>query len=480
MRRPAWSESPSEAPETETPIRFAMTSRISLPLILAGLFAFAFPSQAGELRLASFVADVTPPIGSPLCNGNIKPAANIEEPLTARGVVLIPGGDEKPIVLCVADFVGIYNASHDAWRKALAGAAGTTPDRVSVHTIHNHDAPGYDVSALEMLEKENLPDSMALRSAHGRAIEAAAAALRDSLAAAAPVTHLGLGSGVVEKFASNRRILGPDGKLALARMSACRNPEAVAAPEGTIDPELDLVSFWNGDEALAVLTFYASHPQSYYGKGGVTPDTVGLARNRRSEETGVLHVHFDGAGGNVAAGKYNDGSPEARAALVDRMHAGMKAAWEAQEKRALETEDLAWTVAPASLPWSGRYTEEELVAQLTDPEVDVRTRIRAARDAVFLRRWKEGAEIDINCLRLGEARLLFFPGELFVEYQLAAKAMRPDDFVAVAAYGDQGPGYIGTEIAYGQGGYEVGRVSRVAPTVEAVLAKVTRTLLEVQ
>ncbi|MCB1231499.1 MAG: hypothetical protein KDN19_14615 [Verrucomicrobiae bacterium] len=457
-----------------------MHSRFFAGGLLAALVAFAFSSHADELRLASFVADVTPPIGSPLCNGSIKPAANIEEPLTARGVVLIPGGEEKPIVLCVADFVGIYNASHDAWRKALAEAAGTTPERVSVHTIHNHDAPGYDVSALEVLEKENLPDSMALRSAHGHAIETTAAALRDSLVNAAPVTHLGLGKGVVEEFASNRRILGPDGKLALARMSSCRNPEAVAAPEGTIDPELDLVSFWNGDEALAVLTFYASHPQSYYGRGGVTPDTVGIARNRRSEETGVLHVHFDGAGGNVAAGKYNDGSPEARAILIDRVHAGMKAAWEAQEKRSLAPGDLDWTVAPTSLPWGGSFSEEELVAQLTDPDVDVRTRIRAARDAVYLRRWKEGAKIDINCLRLGDARLLFFPGELFVEYQLAAKAMRPDDFVALAAYGDGGPGYIGTEIAYSQGGYEVGRVSRVSPDVQAVLEKVTRNLLEME
>jgi hypothetical protein len=48
---------------------------------------------------------------------------------------------------------------------------------------------------------------------------------------------------------------------------------------------------------------------------------------------------------------------------------------------------------------------------------------------------------------------LHLPGELFVEYQLAAKARRPDLFVALAAYGDFSPGYIGTAIAYEQGGY---------------------------
>jgi len=50
--------------------------------------------------------------------------------------------------------------------------------------------------------------------------------------------------------------------------------------------------------------------------------------------------------------------------------------------------------------------------------------------------------------------VLHMPGELFVEYQLAAQRMRPNDTVCMAAYGDYGPGYIGTQIAYTQGGYE--------------------------
>ena len=70
------------------------------------------------------------------------------------------------------------------------------------------------------------------------------------------------------------------------------------------------------------------------------------------------------------------------------------------------------------------------------------------------------------------------PGELFVEYQLAAQQMRPDLFVTMAAYGDYGPGYIGTEIAYSQGGYETGKVSRVAPEVEQVLLNGLKQLLK--
>ena len=47
----------------------------------------------------------------------------------------------------------------------------------------------------------------------------------------------------------------------------------------------------------------------------------------------------------------------------------------------------------------------------------------------------------------------------------------------MAAYGDYGPGYIGTEISYTQGGYETGPVSLVAPEVEPVLDSAIRELV---
>ena len=59
-----------------------------------------------------------------------------------------------------------------------------------------------------------------------------------------------------------------------------------------------------------MLTYYATHPQSYYGKGDVSADFVGMARGLRERRLpGVPHIHFNGASGNIAAGKYNDGSP---------------------------------------------------------------------------------------------------------------------------------------------------------------------------
>ena len=81
-------------------------------------------TQALAVQIAVFRADVTPPLGAPLCGGLVKPAAGVSEPLLALGVVLL-GDNEKPVVLCAVDYCEIRAADHLHWRKVLAEAAGT-------------------------------------------------------------------------------------------------------------------------------------------------------------------------------------------------------------------------------------------------------------------------------------------------------------------------------------------------------------------
>lgn len=437
-----------------------------------GLLCLAFGAHAaGPLRIAVFQADVTPPLGAPLCHGSVEPARAIVDPLSARGVVLIGAG--KPIVLLSVDWIGIANEGQDEWKRALAGAAGTTPDRVRVHTVHQHDTPGYDPAAERMLAARGLGGkafhAAFAREAVAHTARAAAEAVRNSRR----VTHIATGKGEVRQVASNRRLLGPNGAVRFNRLSSCRDAGAIAAPEGTIDPWLRLLAFHDGARPIAVLMWYATHPMSHYGKGGVSADFVGMARNiREAALPGVPHIYFNGAAGNVAAGKYNDGSPEMRPILARRLAEGMEAAWKDAVKKPISAANVAYATAPVKLPVAPRLDRKTLAATLDDPEAPERTRLGAARQLAFL----DHGRIDLACLTLGPARIVHMPGELFVEYQLAAQRMLPDDFVAMAAFGDYGPSYIGTREAYPQGGYEIG-VSRTAPDVEDVLLAGLRTLL---
>jgi hypothetical protein len=96
-------------------------------------------------------------------------------------------------------------------------------------------------------------------------------------------------------------------------------------------------------------------------------------------------------------------------------------------------------------------------------------RYRGASGLAWLNRVNSGHAIDFSCLALNEARVLHLPGEPFIEYQLHAQAVRPDRFVALAGYGDCGPGYLPTAAAFDEGGYESGWVALVAPESEAVI-----------
>jgi hypothetical protein len=348
-----------------------------------------------------------------------------------------------------------------------------------VHALHQHDGARCDFTAEKILRKYGLGGTRYDRTFLLKTIKQTAAAVKQAKREAQPVTHVGIGQAKVEKVASNRRILGDDGKVSIIRWSKTTDPKAIAAPEGLIDPWLKAVSFWNEDQAIAVLTYYATHPQSYYGQGDVSCEFVGIARNQREKASEIPHVHFNGAGGNITAGKYNDGSVERRPVLTKRMETAMEAAWKQTVKTAISPQDLDWNATEVLLPPGKHLVEKDLIAQLEDPEVEADWKMYVAKHLAWLRRTEAGKVITISALRLGKVQLLHLPGELFIEYQLAAQKMRPDDIICTAAYGEYGMGYIGTAEAYSQGGYETSeRASRVAPGVEAILMQAIKEVLK--
>jgi len=453
--------------------RIHLAATLLLVMAMASLAAHA--ADAPAIRIATFDVDATPPVGSAMAYDPVKRLDELT--LRCRGVVLLGAG--QPIVLCAVDWIGIANEGHDAFRDGLAEAAGTTRDRVAVHTLHQHDAPGCDFTAERIVRELGLAEYGRFDGTfHRQVIQRAAAALKAALPAAQDVTHCGFGAAEVKEVASNRRIKGPDGKVRATRYTATRDPALRAEPEGVIDPQVSLVSFWNGEKLLAALSYYACHPQSYYRTGVPSPDFPGIARWMRGQAVPeALHVHFNGAGGNIGAGKYNDGAKENRLILATRLADGMQRALAATQKQPLTAGDVGWQIAPVRLPPAPHLKEADLLQALrTEP---ARGYIAKADQLAWLRRCQAGHAINVACLRLGSTRVLHLPGELFVEYQLAAKAMRPDLHVALAAYGDYGPGYIGTAAAYPEGGYETGPgASNVAPEVEQVLTEAMKRLLQ--
>lgn len=444
--------------------------------------ANADEKEPSDFRVATFSANVTPPLGHMLFTGHWKRAEGIDSPLEARGFVLLPPDErgEKPVVCCVVDWSEIRNEAYDRWRDALATAAGTTRERVFVSAVHQHDTPLADLEAQRLLEAAGSPHQVVDLAFHETAVTRVAEALKESLAAAEPVTHLGCGRGRVEEVASNRRYLLSDGTVRHNRTSSSKDLSARRAPEGDIDPFVSALSFWNGDRPLVVLSVYAVHPMSYYGTGRIGSDFPGLARAARQAATPeTFQIYASGCSGNVTAGKYNDGSPGNREALALRLEKGMAAALAGTKRSPLETMEFRLERVRLEPRDTEGFTEADLSHRLATTE-DARSHGMAAIGLSWRKRADDpGHRIDFPALRFngGEASLLLLPGEIYVEYQLAAQEAAGDGFVVAFGYGESAAGYLPIERAWTENDSNLRDWCWIAPGMEERTMDAIRKLL---
>jgi hypothetical protein len=405
----------------------------------------------------------------------MEPALGVADPIFANGIILSDGG--APIVLCAVDWCEISNRSYHAWQNSLAIAVGTTPERVAVHTMHPHCTPWPDEIAQQLVSAQTGIRDVMDQNWCDETLARVAEAARQAWSTPGTATHGSVGRANVEQVASNRRIIGADGKSRAVRWTTTRDAEVRAEPEGTIDPALKTISFWNNEKKLAALHFYAVHPSSYEDRF-VSPDFTGLAREKRTAEDGAAHLYFTECAGNITAGKYNDGARELREVFANRIYDAMVKSEENAARFPLR--ELTWSTHAVKLPPREDTSVEQLKSDLRDGTLDSKVRCRAA----FRLAYRERTEIPISISSLqiqtdGGPNItsVHLPGESFIEYQLFAQAQRPNDFVVAPSYGDCGPGYICLEESFGEGGYEP-TDSFVAPRSEHILKSAIAEILQ--
>lgn len=419
------------------------------------LFCFATSAEVDvwadspTIQIATFQCDITPPTGVPIGMGFIKVLETVEHPLLAKGVVIVNQHGKQPqtYVLCGLDWMELHNSSYDELRQRIAESAGTVPSFVATHSLHQHTAPAFSVDVQRLRFAEDHPRRVATARYLDRTARDIGAAIQAALQDLRTLTHVGTSQAQVDRVASNRRIEKPDGTIVM-RGSRCSTEWLRAAPEGLIDPWLKTVSFFSGKEVIARMHYYATHPQSFYNDGRISYDTCGIARERLQETEGVFQIYFTGCGGDIAMGKYNDGSLEARAELTDRLYNAMSQSVADVERTSVDK--IRWDVAPFRFP---PRTEEAFALETSRSKL--KESLTAPTNVAWIERMQAGHAIELSCLTINNVQILHLPGEPFVLYQLAAQRSRPDSFVAVAGYGDGGVGYVGGDRIYtDRGGYE--------------------------
>lgn len=427
-------------------------------------------AAAGEKRIATFSCDVTLPFGTPIYS-SFKPLEVVEHPLLAKGIILEDNG--KRYVLCAVDWCELLNGTHTMFQQKVAEAAGTDISLVAVQCVHQHTAPIADGEAMKILDQQESPPPHPSATVFENAASRLAEAVRLAVPNLRPYDQVGTGQAKVDRVASNRRIPAGEGKVGF-RASSCKDPKIRDLPEGLIDPWLKTITFADKGQPIVRLHYYATHPQSFYGDPRATYDFPGIARERLQEEEKVFQVYFTGCSGNVAAGKYNDASLEARTGLAQRMYEGMQTS--AASTKFAPAGDIAWKTCPFALSFrhDGEYAEDAVRARMSNPQLTPNDRNGAAWD---LSSWaRAGEPIELSALWMGDIRIIHLPGEPMIEFQLHAQECGAGKFVATAGYGDGCPGYICTEQAFPEGGYEP-TASRIVPESEAPFREAIRILV---
>jgi hypothetical protein len=414
-------------------------------------------------RIGVFRSDVTPELGEPLFPAT--PATKIESPLWAKGVIIEAAG--RRYILCAVDWCALSNATHKLFSTTIAEAAGARVDRVLVQTIHQHTAPYADGDAYALLEHLPTPPPRISDAFLGRAMSRLSQAVREAAAQMQPFDQIGAGEARVERVASARRIFMPDGKQITRFSSDGKDPAMAALPEGSIDPMIKTIAFASAGRTLIRLYYYATHPQTSYGDGRVSSDMAGDARDAVEKSEGVPQIYFTGCAGDVTVGKYNTG-PASRSELAQRLAQGMRAASAATRFKPAGKIDLRTAIIALPRPAVLPIKDAEGLAQFAAEKSSTPGKVYLAALRVAFANRKE--PFTATLLTLGNVRILHLPGEPMLEFQRYAQGLRANDFVAVAGYGDLSPGYLCTDRAWTEGGYEPS-ASNSGPGTEAAVKK---------
>lgn len=424
-------------------------------IVVSRLFApcIVESAESDALRIATFSVDITTPTDRPVGLGFIPTLKTVEHPLLARGVLLIDS--HEACVICSLDWMEVHNESYDFLRRTIAEAAGVQESHVALHCLHQHTAPAMSTAAQRLQLDESDERRVATAEYLLDVSKKLSGAIRTAKQNMQQVTRLGTGKTRVDRVASNRRIEKADGSIQGRGSNTKTAAHLRELPEGVIDPFVRTVSFENAAGAVAHLHYYASHPQSFYGDGRASYDVPGIIRKQLEAKTGVFQLYLTGCGGDVAFGKYNDGSRRARDELTARLQFGIEKS--IADLKHSTVSPLKWTIRGMTFPLrtDAAFSESANRKILEDADAAVSSRRKAAINLAWIERVKSGRPVELSCLSIGAVQMLHLPGEPFVQFQLAAQRMRPDGFVCVAGYGDCGMGYIGGDRIFNdRGGYE--------------------------
>ena len=380
-----------------------------------------------NLRIAVAKVDISPPDGT-ITTGHIRPTKGFRNRLHAVVLLLDDGRTKAAIV--AHDLIASSPAVTEGFRSAVTEAVGIPSDHIMVAASHNHSGPKWE-DHMEWSRKV-MKDTTA-------AVSAAAKKMR--------VANIGYSEDRID-FGINRRQM--IGGRAVVRLN----------PDGPNDSRVKVLRFDDGEslEPLAVMMHAVCHPCVHtWGDKWSPPYPNGYPK---------MSADFPGVGKGFVERVYGD---RTTAMFLQGCAGDIRPNLPGFPYRCGDEADMLWCgrgLGCAAVRASDKSAvREQLSGRATIYPIRCVTKIVEVPSA------KDGKPVrcELQALKVGPYLFLTLPGEPMVEYGFRLeKAIANRAIPIVVGYANGNIGYICTDVAHKEGGYEPNN-SASGPGAEGVL-----------
>ena len=388
---------------------------------------FARPTAADEREkplswhVGIGVADITPPleVGILMSTGRRlwQPFEGVRLPLEARALVVQKA--ERRVAILSLDLLGLGDEAVGGIgrfkeRVAIESGGAVQARNIVLCSTHTHSAPA-SLGCTDLIHTEPFKQWL------GYLAGQIGSAIKDAAASATPC-RLMVGAESAPGHTVNRRIKTTRG---IRPFRTTMPPETVIGPEGPTDESVNVAAFVDRSGRPVVLVVNAPcHPIHEMCIPQVSPDFPGeMVRQLDRRHPGCVAMFLNGAAGNMNPPLVSGGAGDARdhgRLLGDAVDKSL------DKLRYVEGDDLSIASEAVELPardTKGRPLDEPLSTRIT-------------------------------AVRIGSVVFCFLPGEPFIETSLAIRRAWPGEFTVVVGYADEWIGYVATDRAFDNGGYE--------------------------
>jgi neutral ceramidase len=414
--------------------------------------------------------DITPPVGLPI-------GGNVREDNIARGVhdslfanLLYLKDDHKQLLFIGMDLVGVYESLVNDLKVRLEKGLGIPYGNIAIIATHTHSGPDVFEAFKDSLDTKVIDYVEQLKD---KVIDAAVQCQQHTWKA-----YIGVEKGYEDSLSFNRRLFMKDGELRMNWESIV--PDDVDEPAGPIDPDVFVLSVKDEQNNIrSIFVNFTLHTAVLVGKDWLySRDYVhGLTTYLEEKFDKDLVVLFaNGAEGNINHINVNDPNQPRGFEEADRI--GKKLAKYISEilVKVEHSSDIELNAESKIVELPRREVTKEQVKKAEELLEKVNWKIPSLLDGVpdeayakeIIKLGNDPNKIvnaELQVIQIGETALVSLPGEYFVEFGLEIKETSPFKQTMILGMTNGYIGYVPTEVAFEEGGYEIktARTSQLQP-----------------